>query len=160
MENSPLRSLPPRDPKQPRSSYLRWLIAAALALLIGLGALESLDVAQAQDAPTATPTQRASSPTAATSYEYTVQVGDSWGVIARAVGLSVRQLQADNSQLLRPNDVLRVGDVLTINIAPPTVAPTVPPTRAASGATPRASATAARPAPAPTAITHVVQGGE
>jgi len=115
MDHSPLRSMPPRDPQQPHSAYLRWLIAAALVLLIGLGALESMDVARAQDAPTATPTRAAASPTAS-SYEYTVQAGDSWGVIAREVGLSVRQLMADNPQLLRPNDVLRVGDVLTITL--------------------------------------------
>ncbi len=161
MDYSPLRSMPPRDPKQPQSSYMRWLIAAALALLIGLGALESMDVARAQDsAATASPTR---TPTTSGSYEYTVQAGDSWGVIAREVGLTVRQLQADNPRAVRPNDILRVGDVLVVNTAPPATATgTATTASATTAATPRAGATATERAvqAAPAVVTHVVQGGE
>lgn len=73
---------------------------------------------------------------------HTVRVGEYWGLIAERYGTTIRALQAANPQLLRYNDVLRVGDRVLI----PGSGPTSEPTSAAS-ATPTHTPTAT---PSPT----------
>ncbi|MCB9138130.1 MAG: LysM peptidoglycan-binding domain-containing protein [Caldilineaceae bacterium] len=47
-------------------------------------------------------------------YDYTVQSGDSWGLIAQRAGISVAELQAANPQAVRANDWIIVGETLYI----------------------------------------------
>lgn len=79
--------------------------------------------------------QGSSTPAPVTGYYYVVARGETWAIIARKMGVSVAELQANNPQVVRPNDVLWVGDRLYVPNAPgvaatpasaPTVAPATP----------------------------------
>lgn len=103
-----LRQRPPEaDPEIESGRFLRRvLIALAIAALLCVAALST---AHAQE-----PT-----PAAGESFEYTVQSGDSWSVLARRFGITYAELRAANPQSQRVNDWLRTGEVLIIPAAPP-----------------------------------------
>jgi LysM repeat protein len=82
----------------------RWLVALAVGLAITLVLLAPAPLI-AQDQPT---------PTATDGFYYTVARGEYWGLIAERFGVTVRELKAANPDLVRYNDVLRVGDQVLI----------------------------------------------
>jgi len=91
-----------RQPETEHNRFLRRVsIALAIAALFCIGALST---AHAQE-PTPLPSG---------GYEYTVQYGDSWSILARRFGVSYADLRAANPQARRVNDWLRTGEVLII----------------------------------------------
>ncbi|MEM7134654.1 MAG: LysM peptidoglycan-binding domain-containing protein [Chloroflexota bacterium] len=62
----------------------------------------------------------------ADGYYYTVQPGDSWGLVAEITGVHVAELQEGNPDSIRYNQWLRVGEKLYIPAALPANAPTEP----------------------------------
>ena len=100
-----------------RIAGMRGKIATrGLGVLLGLVVAASMGAAlflvqplAAQDndaTSTATPAEE--------GYDYTVQSGDSWGLIAQRAGISVAELQAANPQAVRANDWIIVGETLYI----------------------------------------------
>ncbi|MCB0089042.1 MAG: LysM peptidoglycan-binding domain-containing protein, partial [Caldilineaceae bacterium] len=53
-------------------------------------------------------------------YYYTVEIGDSWGIIADKTGVSAGELQLANPQAIRANYWLRTGERLFIPTEPQT----------------------------------------
>ena len=90
-----------RQPETDHNRFLRRVsIALAIAALFCIGALST---AHAQE-PTSEPS----------GYEYTVQYGDSWSILARRFGVSYADLRAANPQARRVNDWLSTGEVLVV----------------------------------------------
>jgi LysM repeat protein len=118
---------PSRLPRA-HAAYGRLAVFAALVAIFALtaGLFGGTQRAFAQD----------STPAPGQPQEYTVQVGDSWSVVARRFDVSISQLKAANPGSIRPNDVLRLGETLLIPASAGS-APAAPPTNSApAGDTP------------------------
>jgi LysM repeat protein len=92
-------------------------------------------------------------PTKAVGYWYQVRPGDTWNTVAKATGVSVRQLWAANPGLRNRQQWLYLGQRVWIPAAPPATAVGVATTSASAGAaaTPAAPAPTAAAAAPPTA---------
>lgn len=91
-----------------RSSVL--LGAFILLLAFGIGFTAMLGNVTPAFAQTPSPTGQAGEE----GYVYVVKSGDSWALVARITGVSVEDLQSANPDLVRPDEVLKVGDKLQI----------------------------------------------
>ena len=107
--------------------------------------------------PTVQPPKKVETPKAepakAVGYWYQVRPGDTWNTVARATGVSVRQLWAANPGLRNRQQWLYLGQRVWIPAAPPATPTAVATTSAAAGAaaTPAAPAPTAAPAAPPAA---------
>jgi LysM repeat protein len=94
-------------PAVKQSSYL--LGAFILLLALGFGVTAMLTNVTPVAAQTPSPADQAEE-----GYVYVVKRGDSWALVARITGVSVDDLQSANPDLVRPDEVLKVGDKLQI----------------------------------------------